>query len=123
MPHNHYIVLNNSRIDVVGKISDYINDKLYIDIKASGNIIANDINSFLPKELRATAVGKLPLSVDVTGDMKSQNIDLTLKDNEGVSLGKDFTYMFNTGYQGDNVGPALVGEVVKYNPVSILLIV
>ncbi len=73
-----YLLFNNSRIDITGKIADYINDKMKIDLNASGNILANDIKSMLPKELMVNATGKIPLSVSITGNQKVQDIKLNI---------------------------------------------
>lgn len=71
-----YVLLNNSRIDIVGKISNYMNDKLKINIDATGALLANDIKTMIPQELRSmfSGNGKLPLSVKITGDAKTQDV-------------------------------------------------
>lgn len=69
-----YLFFNNSRIDVTGKIADYLNDKLRIDINFSGNILASDIKSLLPKELMISGSGKIPVKLIITGDNKVQDI-------------------------------------------------
>lgn len=75
-----YLTLNNSRIDIYGKISDYTGKKPDIDVKAKGAILASDIKSLIPKDFRneIKANGKLPLLVTVTGNDKTQNIDIQL---------------------------------------------
>lgn len=72
--------MNNSRIDIYGKISDYTGKKPDIDVKAKGAILASDIKSLIPKDFRneIKANGKLPLLVTVTGNDKTQNIDIQL---------------------------------------------
>ena len=72
--------MNNSRIDINGKISDYTGKKPDIDVKAKGAILASDIKSLIPKDFRneIKANGKLPLLVTVTGNDKTQNIDIQL---------------------------------------------
>ena len=69
-----YLLFNNSRIDVTGKIANYINDKMKIDINASGSLLANDIKSLFPKEFMINASGKIPVKVSITGGVKDQNI-------------------------------------------------
>ena len=78
---NSSIYLNNSKIDIKGKISDYISEKINFDIKANGNLLASDIKSMVPKELGldVSAAGSIPLTVTVTGDSKKQNISVNLK--------------------------------------------
>ncbi len=73
-----YLLFNNSRIDFKGSITNYVSDKLKIDFTADGFILANDINSLLPKELRGTAIGKLPLKASIKGGLASQIIDFNV---------------------------------------------
>ena len=76
-----YLLLNNSRIDITGDISDYINDRMKINLKAAGNVYANDIKSMIPKDMQplfGSGVGKLPLTVLITGNSKAQDIDINL---------------------------------------------
>lgn len=78
--NNAYILLNNSRIDITGKITDYLNKKIAIDIKANGNLLSNDLRAMIPADLRkdVKALGKLPLAVTLTGNDKTQNISVSL---------------------------------------------
>ena len=73
---NTYLTFNNSRIDISGKISDYTTKKLAIDITAKGGIVASDIRSMIPADLRKDikAQGSMPLYVKITGNDKTQNI-------------------------------------------------
>jgi len=73
---NSYLMLNNSRIDVTGVVKNYMNDKMNINISASGNAASSDIVSFLPKEFvqLISYKGKLPIKATVTGNSKVQNI-------------------------------------------------
>ncbi len=75
------LLLNKSRIDITGAITNYINDKLNIDIKAQGNILANDLISMIPKEMRYMVSGKgeIPLLAIINGNLKSQDINLSIK--------------------------------------------
>jgi len=75
------VYLNNSKIDITGKITDYISEKIKFDIKANGDIISSDIKSIIPKELGldVDAKGSMPLIVTVSGDGKKQNILVNLK--------------------------------------------
>ena len=75
-----YLLLNNSRIDITGKIANYISDKINLDIKANGSILANDILSMIPKELRYmfSGIGKMPLSATINGNSKVQDIAFKL---------------------------------------------
>ena len=86
-----YIMLDNSRIDVTGKITNYISDKLKIDISANGELLAADIKKMIPKEFKdfvGTTTGKLPLQTKITGDLKSQDVTvkLTSDSNNYVSV-------------------------------------
>ncbi len=72
-----YLLFNNSRIDVTGNVADYINDKMKIDIKASGSLLANDIKSLFPKEFMINASGKIPVKASITGGVNNQNIKLS----------------------------------------------
>lgn len=78
-----YVLLDNSRIDIAGKITDYMTNKIAIDIKANGALVSSDIKNMIPKEMRAdvAAKGKMPLSAVVTGDAKAQKIDVKLNAN------------------------------------------
>lgn len=78
-----YITLNNSRVDVTGKISDYASKKIAVDIKAKGAILASDIKALIPKELRSEikSSGKLPVLIAITGNNKAQNIDVQILAN------------------------------------------
>ncbi len=71
-----YLTLDNSRVDIAGKVSDYLTKKLAIDITAKGGLLASDLRAMLPAEMRKDikASGKLPLYVKVTGNDKVQNI-------------------------------------------------
>lgn len=76
-----YVLIDNSRIDITGKIADYMTKKLAFDIKANGNILASDVKSMLPVDLRKDikAVGSMPLTAEITGNDKAQHVDVTLK--------------------------------------------
>ena len=74
-----YILLNNSRIDVAGKIADYLSD-MNINLTANGNIIASDIKNMLPADFKSMvrANGKMPLNLSITGNSARQNITVKL---------------------------------------------
>lgn len=78
-----YILLNNSRIDITGKVTDYMVKNLAFNINAKGNLLGSDLRSMIPADFRSfvTAKGKLPLSVNVTGDTKKQDIVFSLTSN------------------------------------------
>ena len=75
-----YLMFNNSRIDITGVVTNYLSDKLHMDLKASGNLKANDVAILLPKEFRSliSYKGQMPLNVVVDGNTKVQNIKLNL---------------------------------------------
>ncbi len=74
------LLLNNSNINITGKITDYLSKNLKLDIKADGNILSSDVKSFIPADLRmgVQTKGSLPLSIDITGDMSEQNVKFLL---------------------------------------------
>jgi len=77
------LLLNNSLIKIAGKITNYLTDKLNIDIEANGNIIAKDVLTMFPKETQYMFSGKgeIPLSAKVIGNLKSQEINAKLNAN------------------------------------------
>jgi len=68
------LYLNNSKIDIFGKINNYSNTKINIDVTAKGLMVAKDIKSMLPVQNQAgiQAVGKIPLLIKITGGKKQQ---------------------------------------------------
>ena len=78
-----YILLNNSRIDITGKVADYMSKNLSFNINAKGNLLGTDLRSMIPKDFRSfvSAKGKLPLAVNITGDAKKQDIVFSLTSN------------------------------------------
>ena len=117
--------MNNSRIDVTGNITNYINDKLKIDIKASGALLANDIKTMLPKDVRnfISGTGKIPVDFSITGNQKIQDLALkitsapdnyiafvdidSLKNkktviNSDIRIADDSAKLTNTGVFADN---------------------
>lgn len=75
-----YVLLNNSRIDIKGRITDYTTDKMNINISAQGNLASYDIAGLIPQEVRSMFpyAGTLPLSASVTGDAKTQEIKVNI---------------------------------------------
>lgn len=75
-----YLLFNNSRIDITGVVTNYLSDKLHMDLKASGNLKSSDVAILLPKEFRSliSYKGQMPLSVVVDGNTKVQNIKVNL---------------------------------------------
>lgn len=75
-----YVLLNNSRIDIGGKISDYMTKKLAVNLKAQGNLIASDLKMMVPADMRSmiAAKGAMPLLVTISGNDKKQIIDAQL---------------------------------------------
>lgn len=80
---NAYVLLNNSRIDITGKVSDYTTKDINFDINAKGNVLSSDVKSIIPADFRkeVNAAGSLPLSVRITGNDKAQNIAVNLSAN------------------------------------------
>lgn len=68
--------LDNSRIDISGKISDYVSKDIAMDIVAKGSLFANDLRTMIPNEYRAytSGAGKIPVYIHITGNDKAQHI-------------------------------------------------
>lgn len=109
-----YILLNNSRIDITGKVADYMSKNLNFKINAKGNLLASDLRTMVPADLRAfvSAKGRLPLSVEVSGDVNKQDILFNIAANPEnyVSVlsvdkltGKNTTIKGNIKINGDNL--------------------
>ncbi|MCI1273548.1 MAG: AsmA family protein [Clostridiaceae bacterium] len=83
-----YILVNNSRINITGKIADYTTKKMKFSIKAIGNVLSSDIKSMMPKisGLSIRAAGSMPLSATITGDKDTQNVVLRLTATPGNYL-------------------------------------
>ena len=83
-----YATLNRSRVDITGKVTDYLSKNLNIDIIAKGNINANDLKSMIPKEFRSefSANGVLPLYISVRGSDKVQDIFAKVNANQSNYL-------------------------------------
>lgn len=73
-----YLTLDNSRIDLSGKVSDYTTKDMSINILAKGNLLANDLKNMIPAELRTlfSAKGSIPLLARITGNDKKQMLDI-----------------------------------------------
>lgn len=72
-----YLLLDNSKIDISGKISDYTTKKLAINLKAEGSLLADDLRNMIPADIRSmfSAKGAMPLSVKISGNDKQQIVD------------------------------------------------
>ncbi len=83
-----YVMLNNSKIDVTGKVTDYSNKKLNTNIIARGLLGASDIRSSLPLDIRNTinAKGKLPVIAKISGNAKQQNVNAQILANNNNYL-------------------------------------
>jgi len=74
------ITLDNSKINLSGGIYNYMK-KMNIDITANGNLVSSDIKNLIPKDMQifvGEAKGQMPLNAKVTGDIQTQNIDVSL---------------------------------------------
>lgn len=78
-----YVMLNNSKISVLGKVKDYTGKDLSINITARGLLGANDIRSSLDKSIinNIKATGKLPVIAKISGNSKAQNINAQILAN------------------------------------------
>ena len=76
-----YLLVDNSRIDITGSISDYADpEDVSININANGNLTASDLYKMIPADFRKdmSAKGELPLKVSVTGNFKQQLINASV---------------------------------------------
>ncbi len=69
-----YLILDNSRVDISGKVSDYSNKNININLVAKGKLFANDLRSMLPADVRSMvlAKGSMPVLLTVSGNDKKQ---------------------------------------------------
>lgn len=71
------LYFNNSKFNVKGMISNYIDEKKNsVNVEVYGLVVAKDIKNLLPKDLRKdiVATGKMPVIVKVVGNLKQQDI-------------------------------------------------
>lgn len=75
-----YILLNNSSMNFSGTITDYMTNKLAMNITGSGNFVSNDIKNFFPADIKKDipAAGSIPISLVVSGNSKVQDISLKM---------------------------------------------
>ena len=75
-----YLVIDNSRFDIKGKIADYTTKNMAININAKGSVLASDILRMVPSEMRSmfSTKGALPVLVVVSGNDKKQTVDFQL---------------------------------------------
>lgn len=78
-----YVMLNNSKIGVLGKVKNYSNSDLSINITAKGLLGANDIRSSLDRSIRNNikATGRLPIIAKISGNSKVQIINAQILAN------------------------------------------
>lgn len=137
-----YLTLDNSRIDISGKISDYTSKKIAVDLSAKGALVASDLRSMIPADLRKdiTASGKLPLYVKITGNDKTQNITvqiLATPDNylnmtnvdqlqgkstlisSNIKLSNDTLKLYDTGVFAVSGLPSLPATALSGNIISV----
>lgn len=81
------LYLNNSKINLYGKVKNYNTDKINSDITVKSLMFASDIKAMLPKANQAgvSAVGKIPVLIKITGG-KKQDIHAQLIANQGNHL-------------------------------------
>lgn len=132
-----YVILGSSRVDITGKIADYMTNKINFDIKAVGNMLAADMANFMPPGTVLKSAGSLPLDVAITGNDKAQDISvkmtatpsnyLTIVDsdllagkntliNSDIKIANDTAKLENTGLFIDNLSNPLVnvkGSIVN----------
>lgn len=78
---NSYVLVNNSKVNVTGAVTDYLTDKLNINILAKGNLASSDIMAFIPKEFHSMFPykGSMPIEIKATGNDKEQDICFNLE--------------------------------------------
>ena len=118
---NTYIMFDNSKIDVSGKVSDYMSKNINFDIKANGKLLASDLLTLIPKDYKSEvkAKGALPINVHITGNYKVQNIVFELKSdiqNHFALLTIDDLKAKETIIKGD---VKLNGDTLKLNNTGI----
>lgn len=76
-----YILLNNSKIDISGIVTDYVTKNIKFNVNASGRLLSSDLIKFIPKEYisEVKSKGALPISLKITGNDKTQKISFNLK--------------------------------------------
>ncbi|MBR2526036.1 AsmA family protein, partial [bacterium] len=118
---NVNVYLNNSKINVLGKIKNYSNSKMNIDITANGMLGANDIKNSLDKSIRDTvsATGRLPVAVRITGNDKIQNINGQLLANNTNHLSIIDISSLSGKTSLINASMLIENNVLKINDISI----
>ena len=119
--NNGYILLNNSRIDITGKVADYMSKNINFNLNAKGSLLGSDIKSMIPKDFRTevSAKGSLPLAVKISGNDKAQdiNFDISANPSNYVSIIKvDQLNGKNTSIKG-NI--KISGNTLKFNDTGI----
>lgn len=79
-----YIALNNSRVDLKGSVTDYIQDKMSFNITANGNVESADLASFIPKDFKSliSYKGSIPITATLSGNSKVQYIKFNMDANK-----------------------------------------
>lgn len=77
---NSYILINNSRIDLTGKIKNYLNENMDINVNATGSLASKDVAAFIPSDFKTffPYTGSMPVKISVTGNQKVQDISFNL---------------------------------------------
>jgi len=65
------ILMDNSKLNFYGKISNYNSPNFFVDIKAKGFILAKDISS-MTKNYKPESIGKLPIIIKLYGGEKQK---------------------------------------------------
>lgn len=116
-----YVNLNNSKISVLGKITDYTNSNIKINVTARGLLGANDIKSSLDKSIRNTvhATGKLPIIAKIFGNDKVQtiNVQILANNTNHLSLVEISSLLGRTSLI--NLDLKIENNVLKINDISI----
>ena len=116
-----YVMINNSKIGVLGKIKNYQTPDLSINVTAKGLLGASDIRSSLDKSIRNNikATGRLPIIAKISGNSSIQTINAQILANNNNHLSiidinslKGKTSLINADLKIEN-------NVLKVNDISI----
>lgn len=115
-----FLYLNNSLINISGKITDYQTEKININILAKGNLNTSDLKAFVPKEMQSniSAKGAVPMIAKITG-AKEPKIEAQIIANQGNYI----TPLDIASLQGKpsllNASFDLKGNNIKINEVAL----
>ena len=94
---------------------------LNIDVKANGSLLASDLKSLLPPDYQkmVKSSGSLPLSVLLTGDLNSQNVDFALNANSSNYLSLLNVSQLNGKNTSIKGGLKISGDTLRFSDTGI----